>query len=285
MPATRPLPQPKKAPVLDSLVGAQELHDVPPPLFIKGFLGGPSGSGKTQSSITLPLVESKPLLLVDYDNRWETVRDEIESGLVKLVTIYDPDPNSPKGWDQAERLRKELWAAARGEFPFSGVIEDGLTSMLRLAMNSALTLRGKDGRDSTGLGGTPSQGHWGAQIMYLHRHINSVRNLPCHYILTGHFDIEKDEDDGKIKVMPKVTRSLRTEVPSWFNEVYNCYRIADKDRIRYFWMTGGTGTYEFFKSTLNNKGRYWKDPVEIDFSNPPVGFERLIALRKGVVKQ
>jgi hypothetical protein len=148
-----------------------------------------------------------------------------------------------------------------------------------------LTLRGKDGKDSTGIGGTPSQGHWGAQISYVQRHINSVRNLPCHYILTGHFDIEKNDDDGKMHVMPKVTKSLRSVIPSWFNEVYYCWRKeGEKHKMEYYWTTAGTELYEFFKSTLNNKQRFWSDPIRIDFNHSPVGFERLLAYRKGELK-
>jgi len=107
-----------------------------------------------------------------------------------------------------------------------------------------------------------------------------MRNLPCHYVINGHFDLEKDEDDGKIKILPKITRSLRTEFPSWFNEVYFCHREQGTEgKVHYYWTTAGTGKYDFFKSTLNNKQRYWKDPIEINFDDSPVGFERLLQLR------
>jgi hypothetical protein len=109
-----------------------------PPMLIKGFLGGLSGSGKTQSAITLPKSVEKPLLLIDLDNRWETVRDEVEAGLVKVHTIFDPNPLSPTAWDQLEKLRNELWAMAqKGEFPYSGVIEDGLSMLSAYAINSS----------------------------------------------------------------------------------------------------------------------------------------------------
>ena len=169
----------KRRPVLD------ELNDTPPPeMFIRGCLLGPTGSGKTQSLATLPSSPERPGLLVDFDNRWETLRDEIEKGLVKPLTIFDEDPDSAKGWDKAERLRKELWAIARkGEFPYSWIAEDGLSAMARLAMNSALTLDNK-----RGLGGAPAKQHWMPQIHYLIKHINSMRNLPCHYVICGHLD-------------------------------------------------------------------------------------------------
>ena len=248
---------------------------------IKAALMGPTGSGKTQSSITLPKTIEKPLLLVDFDNRWETVREQVEEGTVKVLTLFDPDPASPKAWNEAEDLRKELWTLARkGDFPYSGVIEDGLSMMARIAMNSALLLDNK-----RGLGGAPAKQHYMPQIQFLVKHINSMRMLPCHYILNTHFEMLVDESEGKIKILPKVTRSLRTELPSWFNETYYCHREQGKDnKINYFWTTAGTGKYDFFKSTLNNKQKFWKDPIEIDFDKSPVGFEKLIELRFGKEK-
>jgi hypothetical protein len=274
-----PIGQPVKTPILQEVKGeefAAEVH----PFFIKAMLCGATGSGKTQSAITLPKSREKPLLLIDYDGRWETVRDEVEEGTVKLVELFDENMDSPKAWNKAEELRKELWAQAReeGGLRYSGIIEDSLTSMGRLAMNLALTLDPK-----TGLGGAPAKQHYSPQITFLVKHINSMRNLPCHYILTSHFDLEKDEDDGAIKILPKVTKSLRTEIPSWFNEVYMCSReVGETEGIRYQWNTAGTGKLEFFKSTMNNKQAYWNDPVIINFKKQPVGFDMLVKIKEKI---
>lgn len=241
---------------------------------IKAGLFGHTGSGKTQSSITLPKSEEHPLLLIDYDGRAETVAGTPH---VEIVSLYDSSPESPKAWDEAEYLRKELWSLARkGEFRYSGVIEDGLTMLGQVAMNSALTLDNK-----RGLGGAPAKQHWIPQIHTLRKHINSMRALPCHYVITGHFEILQDEDDGKLKILPKVTRSMRTELPSWFNETYYCWREKGKEGIIYYWTTGGTGKYEFFKSTLNHLGKFWEDPIQIDFDASRVGFEDLLVRRFG----
>lgn len=245
--------------------------------FIKCLLAGHSGSGKTQSSITLPHSEDRPLLLVDFDGRAETIAGE---PAVEVLRLFDPDPSSPRAWEDGEKLRKELWSLARKctkeqkPFPYSGIIEDSLSMMSRVAMNSALLLDRK-----RGLGGAPAQQHWIPQIHYLVKHINAMRQLPCHYILTCHMELVMDEESQKIHVLPKITRSLRTELPSWFNETYYCSRTEEKGKVLYWWTTGGTGRYEFFKSSLNNKGRFWKDPIRIDFDNPPVGFQKLLALR------
>lgn len=244
---------------------------------IKGCILGHTGSGKTQASVTLPLVEGKSLLLIDYDGRSEVVAGEPH---VEIISVFDPDPTSPRAWDDGEKLRKELWAIAKkGDFPYSGVIEDSLSMVGTIAMNSALLLDAK-----RGLGGAPAQQHWLPQIHFLRKHINSMRMLPCHYLLNGHFDFLGEEATGELKLLPKITKSLRTELPSWFNETYYAYRERGKGKdgkakLQYFWITGGSGKYEFFKSTLNHLGKYWNDPVEINFDDQPTGFEKLMKIR------
>ena len=265
--------------LLEQTISAEKLS-VNKDLFIKAFLAGPTGSGKTLSSTTLPRKDDKPLLLIDLDGRSETVAGEPG---IEILKLYDENPESPRAWDSVEKIRKELWSLARAAkkpdgapFPYSGIIEDGLSMLAQLAMNSALLLDSK-----RGLGGAPAQQHWLPQIHYIRKHVNAMRNLPCHYVLTGHLELVNDEDTGGLKILPKVTRSLRTELPSWFNESYYCHRDKIKDKIVYYWTTGGTGKYEFFKSALNTKGKYWTDPFIVDFDHPPVGFQKLLELRFG----
>ena len=267
-----PLPPGTKTSILEKAKPAADI-EMSKNYLIKACLLGPSGSGKTQSSITLPLLEGKPILLIDFDGRSETVIGEPN---VNVLRLYEEDPKSPRAWDDAEALRKELWALARkGDFPYSGVIEDGLSAMGNIAMNSALVTDAK-----RGLGGAPAMQHYIPQIYYLKTHIGAMRNLPCHYVLNAHIDVFTDEEGG-MRLLPKVTKSLRTELPSWFNETYRTHSENVKGETHYYWTTSGTGLYDFMKSTINNKGKYWKDPFRIDFSDPLVGFKKLMKLRFG----
>lgn len=264
--------------MLDQAINASDLG-VTQDYLLKVLLLGPTGSGKTQSSITLPRAsdDERPILILDIDQRAETL-----AGLpfVKIIKILEPSPDSPRAWDSLETALKELVYLAKKclkedlEFPYLGIVEDGLSSMARICMNSAITLDPKKG-----LGGAPAQQHYMPQITWLVKHINAMKLLPCHYILTGHLDIEKDEDLGEIRALPKITKSLRTEIPSWFNEVYYTYRTPGEGGIKYLWMTKGSGKLEYFKSTLNNLGKYWEDPIVIDFNEKPVGFADLFQRR------
>lgn len=280
-------PLPRKGALLDQAKPAEEKKNKR--YRLKVLLGGPSGSGKTQSIITLPREEGKRILVLDFDGRAATL--DGEEG-IDVLTLFDQSPTSPKAWRAGEQVRKELWALVKKEaqggepFPYSAVVEDSLTMMGNVSMNDATTLD----TEHLGLGGAPGQSHWLPQIKFLRDHINSMRMLPCHYILTCHMEPMQDDEAGTFKLFPKVTRSLKPEIPTWFNETYFCRRTETKKsgegkKVVYYWVTAGTKKYDFFKSTLNNKGLYWKDPVVVNLSKEPAGFSLLLALRFGGVKQ
>lgn len=262
-------PRPKRESVLLSAMPAEKLANGEN-YKIRGMLTGPSGSGKTQSASTLP----GKLLFIDYDGRSETL-----AGLphVSILDCYDADPKSPKAWMKAEEIRKEIWSQVRAKtFPFDGIIEDGLTQMLRYCMNWSLLLDPK-----RGLGGAPAKQHYLPQMKNVGDHILSLKALPVHYLLTAHLEIIEDEEMGGLKYLPKATGKMRTEIPGWFNECYFCHRHPDdKGELRYYWTTKGTGRWDFLKSTLNQLGNYWEDPIEIDFrSTSLVGFHDLLEKR------
>ena len=260
-------PQSKRPSVLEGAKSAIDINEKD--YKIKGMLAGPSGTGKTQSASTLP----GRLLYIDYDGRSETLAG-LES--VDIIDCYDADPKSPKAWMKAEEIKKEIWSQVRKQtFPYDGIIEDGLSQMLRYCMNWSLLLDPK-----RGLGGTPAQQHWMPQMKNVGDHILSLKSLPLHYLLTAHLEIIEDQDMGGLKYFPKATGKMRTEIPGWFNECYFCHRHPDDNgKLRYYWTTSGNGRWDFLKSTLNQLGKYWNDPIEINFSKEPVGFKDLLERR------
>ena len=268
---TKPVPPKPKVPKSSILESAKPASDLilPEAYKIKGMLTGPSGTGKTQSAATLP----GKLLFIDYDGRSETL-----AGLpdIEILDCYDAAPQSPKAWMKAEDIKKEIWSQVRNKtFPYDGVIEDGLTQMLRYCMNWSLLLDSK-----RGLGGSPAKQHYMPQMKNVADHILSLKSLPLHYLLTAHLEIIEDEEMGGLKFLPKATGKMRTEIPGWFNECYYCNREKDKNgKLRYYWVTAGAGRWDFLKSTLNQLGKWWEDPIEIDFSKKVVGFADLLGRR------
>lgn len=243
----------------------------------KVFLAGPSGSGKSLGLTTLPGKK----LLIDFDNRSESV---IGIPNVDIYSCHEPEPKSPKAWRKADALRQVIISEVnKGIFPYDSILFDGLTMLGRFAMNWALTLDSK-----RGLGGSPAKQHYGPQMDNLAKFVLSTITLPLHIGYTGHIEPIEEEQTGKLKYYPKITGKLRSECANWFNETYFCYRTPDADgKLRYYWLTAGSGTREFFKSGVNQLGKYWVDPILIDFDNPPVGFADLSNRRfvKGKLKE
>lgn len=237
----------------------------------KVFLAGPSGSGKTTAAaMTLPGKK----LLVDLDNRSEAV---VGIPDLDIYSCHEPEPKSPRAWDKAERMRGVIVSEIRqGIFPYDTIIFDGLTMLGRISLNWALTLDSK-----RGLGGSPARQHYGPQMDNIAKFVLSTIALPVHVCYTGHIELIGDEGTGMMRNLPKITGKLRTEVANWFNETYYCYRQADDaGKLQYYWQTAGSGRNEFFKSSVNQLGKYWEDPIHIDFtSGKPVGFADLFERR------
>lgn len=264
----------EKASAFDSdvVISAEDMVLNPKDFKWKVFLAGPSGSGKTLSSTTLPGKK----LLIDLDNRSETV---IGIKNLDVYPCHEKDPRSPKAWQKLDRLVNVIVGEVnRGIFPYDSVIFDGLTMMGRISMNWALLL--DPGR---GLGGSPARQHYGPQMDNLAKLVLKTLALPLNILYTGHIELFQDEATGAQKFYPKITGKLRTEVSNWFNETYYCFRTPNKEdgKMHYYWQTAGSGRQEFFKSSINQFGLYWDDPVEIDFKTEGerTGFDLLFHRR------
>lgn len=236
------------------------------------FMVGETGSGCTTSLVTLP----GKILVIDYDRRASSL-----AGLpnIEVLACHEPDPKSPKAWARAMEIRREIWSQIRNhKFPYDAVCEDGLSSMNRICMYWSLLLDPK-----RGLGGSPAQQHYGPHIKNLSDHIISMIALPVHYILTGHFNIVTDPE-GNSKYLPKVYGAqMRTDIPTWFDETYLSYKRPKtrKTGTEYLWHTEGFGKFEFFKSSLNQRGKYWENPFKLDLEEETAGFKKLLDLRFG----
>lgn len=254
---------------------------------INALLAGESGAGKKTGAFTLlNSSDTRPGLLIDTDHRGEALAGS--SGVLR-IPCWEEDPKNPQAWERIDSVRKELLALSRKSkredkpFPYQLIVVGSITGLGSSAMNWALLLDSK-----RGLGGCPAMQHYGPQMWNLMKWIQSMLSLPCHVVMTCHEDlIEGEGGSGIAKFLPKITGKLRTDLPKWFNETYYCYREAKtittggKATINYkfFWQTQGTGKREYLKSSLNRLGSYWSDPISIDFSSPPVGFQHLLAKR------
>lgn len=245
---------------------------------IKALLIGASGTGTTTGAMTLPGRK----LLIDTDGRAESVQGFDN---VTPITISEPTPDQPKAWFALEKLRTDIWSAVRqNKFVYDSVIVDGISSMCRYAINWSLMLTGADNKlMSRGPGGGPAQPHYMPAMFKIDRFINSMLALPLNVVFTTHEELFEDKHLKTLTFYPKITGKLRTELANWFNESYLTTTIRGSDgKTKYLWQTQGGGDRRpFMKSSLNQLGRYWIDPVEIKFDKELRGFELLIEKRFG----
>lgn len=263
--------------ILDSARPVDAEHIDPANYRIRALLAGETGSGKSTGALTLPGRK----LIIEYDNRLASI---MGSSLLtendKVIQILERTPKTPKAWIRAEALREEIVSSIRDKtFLYDAIIEDGLTSLNRICMYWALILDG-----TYGLGGSPAEHHYGPQIKNLGDHLVAMSGLPVHYILTCHFDTREDRRGNFIGVFPKVYgKQQRSEVCTWFNEVYYCLSSPDPKtgRATYKWWSTHYGEYELQKSALNREGNYWESPVQVNLNEPFPGFKKLMIYRFG----
>lgn len=269
--------------------------------WVKAFLVGRSKTGKTESSITLPLVENKPLLALGLTPRTKaTLRGYEHVHILEIIENRTETKKKvtgiehrfiPEAWEKTNDVLTELWTIARSKepFPYSGIIFDDSSAANRYAMNFILSLKkmkeGKVKETEKGIGGAPKwETHYVPHTMEMTRVIAGLLiPLPCHVVVCGHYDVFKNEDTNETFCEPAVYgKQLRSQMPSWFNEVYECITKYDfrTKKERYYWTTFGTGQKDFLGSTLNKQNKVWESPFEIDLSEPKAGFAKLLELSK-----
>lgn len=266
----------------------------------KVLLVGQSKSGKTLSAVTIPLIDNKPILTIALTPRTRAAIAGLPNiQLLEIIENEVEERNGPEGkrysvvpeaWDKINDVCVELWELARaGDFPYSGILFDDVSAANRYAMNYILSLKKRDKAKKIfvdtekGVGGSPMwEIHYVPHTMEMTRILASMLlSLPCHVIVCGHYEIYDNRDTGMSMAQPAVfSKNLRSQMPSWFNEVYECYSETRKGETKYYWRTHGTGTMGFIGSTLNKQNKLWSSPFEVNLDENPCGFVKLLELAK-----
>jgi hypothetical protein len=269
--------------ILSKAVPATEMKPDRDSYWAKVLLLGASKGGKTTSACTMPGKK----LLVDMDRRKASAL-----GLPDVDILDLGDPTDSKTWNSAQLLKTELWSKARsGNFPYDCVIFDGVTALNRICMNYVLTLKKADGsKAGMGFGGVgPAEHHYPPQMHLIIQYITSTLALPCHVVYTGHYDLFEEKGIGTsglptktLHYWPKIYGKTRTEIATWFDESYECYAEGQrKGKGKYYWRTIGSGSMDFLGSSLNQGGKYWESPFEVNLDDSLCGFAKLFELRFG----
>ena len=266
------------------LIKPKSAKDFEEDYFLRALLVGQSKSGKTESACTVP---GKKLVL-NFDGRIAALlgRDDIE--IIEFMKISPPS----RAWENLVEFVNSLWAQTEN-FPYSAIIPDGLTGLNEISMRFVLGLKQKDKNTKKyietpkGLGGTPLWSyHYMPQNWQVREVLMSLLSLPCHIIVTAHLDrYEYEDENGKqiVEYLPKTYGKIRTEIGSWFDEVYEC--VQEPSALRgstYKWNTQATPGRPFLGSAINKRGKLWKSPMVINLDENPTGFAKILQLRKEV---
>jgi len=274
-----------KESILAKATKVEDLAEAKKNYKIRALLLGDSKSGKTTSSSSLPGKK----LLVDFDGRAEAVTGVKSTDVIRIL---EADPEKPAAWNEAISLREEIWTQIKANsFEYDAVIWDGFSGMTKICMNFCLGLKTAKGMlAERGFGNTPGEHHYNPYMYEMSKFIFNCLAMPVHTIFTGHFYVYEDKNTNALHWWPKLFGNIRTEVGSWFNEVYHCYNMTQTikegnnviKKQKYYWQTASDNKLGFLGSSLNQLGKYWQSPVEIDPSQEVWGFQKLLDLRFGV---
>jgi len=79
-----------------------------------------------------------------------------------------------------------------------------------------------------------SQADWGIAMDNLGRLINQLTSLRCHFVLTGHLSLDKDELTGRMmQGAATLGKKLAPDLPRFFSDVVKAYRVGDE----FYWAT------------------------------------------------
>jgi hypothetical protein len=289
------VPLRSKTPMLDA-ISNEQIPTTTPPLQIRSLLVGESKTGKTTSTLTLP---GKKFYIALTTRTRPVVQHRLgPSGDCILYEIFEEEPKAKeskygdriykvnaKAFDKLWALVSELWVVARqckasGEaFPYSGVILDDLSALDVITMNHILGMRKHDGTEvETGPGGVQAEIHYQPHNRCIRMLVYSfLLQLPCHIVVLGHTRVYEDKQKI-VERLPKIMGSVRTEIASWFDEVYECANRTVKDDVHFFWRYQNKNYTKFLGSTINTNNSLWTGDFQVDLSEKPSGFEKIIAL-------
>ena len=191
--------------------------DDPRNLTFNAIIHGPLKHGKTSLLRTCP----KPVFVHSFDpNGTLVLQDMIKTGEVLVDTRFEKeDPFKPKAcrlWeDEFNFLYRKNFFSYVGTFAI-----DSMTTWAQTIMYEVIRRAAEKSKDRE-TGGAPWENDWLPQMAFIENYMRKFLSLPCHCILLGHSDQQKDRKGnviGDLGIM--ITGKLRERVPALFSEIY-----------------------------------------------------------------
>jgi hypothetical protein len=191
-----------------------------------------SGKGKTYSLRTAPF----PVHIDSFDPRGtKCVRDLIEKGDIVADTRYEnDDPMEPHAFNL---WKKEFEARRVGKYfnSISTYVLDSASTFTEAVMNQIQ-------KDRKAPGTVPLwEKDYHPQKVKLRKWISKCVNLPCHFVLTGHLEPQKDKEGNIIGRRFLMTGKGAITIPLLFDEIWVLDNKETSRGLEYFITLQSTG--------------------------------------------
>jgi GTPase SAR1 family protein len=181
---------------------------------------GPSGSGKTSLvGEGLSRTRFQDGYIFDTDYRLRSLLTRYGKGTLDHISFdqfREAGGATSVGFAAIQKKKQELYTTIRtapNMLPRTVVVDSG-TFLANLVMKETLLLDGKK-PDAT-----PGLNHYGTATTKFLSFVSEMTAGPWNFIMTVHDDVVKDDITGALKYGIALTRKLRSQLPGYFNEVW-----------------------------------------------------------------
>lgn len=204
----------------------------------KVFVYGGSGTGKTVFATSFP----GEIRHWDFDGKvasavshWARVeKDRLDRIDTENYQRWAETPEQFAQW-YTDFVKLEKLARSGEKFPFDTVILDSMTLWCDALMREII-------RQNPGIKGpittapnVPGLQHYMIFGVKFRELLNRIIALPCHVVIVGHIETEKDEYTGRIMQKPLLPGRNASYLPIIFGEVYKSSCELGPDKTYNFW--------------------------------------------------
>jgi len=221
---------------IDAKLEAQKLKNLykeDPRQDLAGILmTGESGKGKTFSLRTAPF----PVHIDSFDPRGtKSIRDLVDKGdVIADVRFENDDPMEPHAF---KLWKKEFEARRVGKYfdSIATYVLDSATTFTTAVMNFIQKERGAPGTVPVW------EKDYFPQKVELEKWITKCMGLPCHFILTGHLEPQKDKEGNIVARRFMMTGKGAIVIPLKFDEIWVLDNKETSRGLDYFTILQSTG--------------------------------------------
>jgi hypothetical protein len=244
--------------------------------FVSALVCGDYGTGKTQLFSTCPT----PVWIDSFDpggTRTKALQSLIDKGDIIVETRYENDDwESPQAFDKWYRTFLEL--KENGFFNHIGTygIDSGTNWVIFLLYYIMRVGKGAGVKPHPGIAPYKSDYLW-QQLIAGNILRKELMTLPCHFIMTGHVHVEKDDITGKLETSLLMWGKIADQLPLLFDEKY-LMRVSETGKHvlqtkndgyhKAETRVGGAGFSKFeepnFRALLKKAGKSYKDKPKLD---------------------